>query len=238
MKIRSHAERVKKANEYVKKFRAEGKSINIFDREAIVEYLLLEDLCNYAKDNVVEMRAIVEGKGKKLSSKGGRLAASTKAREYAALAKGLQTLTEVVYLKIQNGEYSSVWKMIPEHILMKMARSQKYLMQFIAIVTDMLKESKNDMQFAEFGYQKVDEEIDRIEAEIKNMDEINSVGGLENVLDPLFDPESDENKAFINALDDNVPANTENIVRDIESALSELLKLGDKKKNNSGDNLA
>ena len=94
------------------------------------------------------------------------------------------------------------------------------------------------MQFAEFGYQKVDEEIDRIEAEIKNMDEINSVGGLENVLDPLFDPESDENKAFINALDDNVPANTENIVRDIESALSELLKLGDKKKNNSGDNLA
>ena len=227
MKIRSHAERVKKANEYVKKFRAEGKSINIFDREAIVEYLLLEDLCNYAKDNVVE-----------LSSKGGRLAASTKAREYAALAKGLQTLTEVVYLKIQNGEYSSVWKMIPEHILMKMARSQKYLTQFIAIVTDMLKESKNDMQFAEFGYQKVDEEIDRIEAEIKNMDEINSVGGLENVLDPLFDPESDENKAFVNALDDNVPANTENIVRDIESALSELLKLGDKKKNNSGDNLA
>lgn len=70
MKIRSHAERVKKANEYVKKFRAEGKSINIFDREAIVEYLLLEDLCNYAKDNVVEMRAIVEGKGKKTEFKG------------------------------------------------------------------------------------------------------------------------------------------------------------------------
>lgn len=129
--ISNHKTRVQRANEYVRK---SPERISIFDREAIVEFYLLEDierLYKYRQDRVAERLPETEE---------GRIYRELQYEKLGYLLCMLKACIEVMQGKIQEGEFSDVWKAIHEHALMMAAGREKYLNQLISLVEEMLKD--------------------------------------------------------------------------------------------------
>lgn len=130
--ITSHAERVKRAKEWIKRL---PEHISRFDREAFVEFFLLEEvegLYRYRYGKV---------KSRKPTTREGIHFQKKQLEKMHYLIYMLVKCIEIMHGKLDEGAYSDVWMAIPEHQLKMAANNLKYLDKLIEITEDML----NDM---------------------------------------------------------------------------------------------
>lgn len=107
--ITSHAFRVRRAKEYIKNM---GESIDIFDREALVEFYLLEDV-----------HAIIGyylGIQRQSEMPTAETAADTE--KYEALEELYNCAMQLAQQQISSGNYGVVSGAIPEYALMSVAK--------------------------------------------------------------------------------------------------------------------
>ncbi len=152
--ITSHKFRVKRAEDYRKN---SPEKISIFDREALVEFFLLEDvvrLYEYRLKNehlkLVETRAGVKAKQLNIE-------------KFTAIINIFKAVIEVSQAKISSGDYSDVWKAIPEHALMKAASSVKYLQELREIAVTLLRTLSDEAMSVTSQNRILDSSLDELE---------------------------------------------------------------------------
>ncbi len=164
--ITSHRSRVKRANEA----RARSpEKISIFDREAYVEFYLLEDIVRLYKYRLErEQKKVVE-------TRPGRIAKERNIRKFMAIINVFTAAAEIAWGEIDSGNYSLVWKSIPESALMLAANSVKHLPRLCSIGTALLKVLSDESLSAEQSVVEFDEAMDRLEDHEAN---VRTVKGL------------------------------------------------------------
>ena len=134
-KIRSHKVRRAAAREIA--LSLPGK-LSIFDLEALTEFLLVEDI----KNLYVDRRELVKSRVK--ATPEGRHYQKKQLEQINYLIYMLNKCLDVLESKIDNGEYSDVWRAIREHQLKVAANKLKYLEVLVKLVEEMLKDVDND----------------------------------------------------------------------------------------------
>lgn len=164
--VRSHRQRVKDANNYVKT--QQNEKINRIDREAIVEFFLLEDidrLYDYRLHRLTERSRII-------GSRAGEMAQSSNIMRLNALKNLISAAIDVAGSFIYTGQYKPVWQAIPEHALMASVKNNnnniKYLVKQKEIVIELLRSLSDAALLAQAESQKMDESLDEIERHEKN----------------------------------------------------------------------
>lgn len=137
--ITSHKSRVQRAEAARM---ASGEIISIFDREAYVEFYLLEDIVR-----LYQARLDAE-KQKVVDTYIGRLAKERNIQKFEAIILLFKSAVEVAWAMISSGNYKAVWKNIPEHALMVAANNVKYLPKLREIGVDMLKTISDETMVA------------------------------------------------------------------------------------------
>lgn len=174
--ITSHRSRVKRAEQAR---RQSPEKISIFDREAYVEFYLLEDivrLYQYRLDR--EQKKVVE-------TRPGRIAKERNIRKFMAIINVFTAAAEIAWGEIDSGNYSVVWKKIPEGALMLAANSLKHLPRLCAIGTSMLKALSDESLIAEKSVVDFDEAMDAIEdheANVRNLRGLPSPDEVEAII--------------------------------------------------------
>ena len=183
--ITSHAFRVKRAE----KIRKESpEKISIFDREAYVEFFLLEDIVR-----LYEHRLEVENK-KKVDTRAGQMAKERNVRTFTAIIGVFKSAIEIAWSEITSGNYKSVWKNIPERPLMMAANSLKYLDNLKKLSVEMLKGLSDEALEAARQAASLDESLDDIES---HEDNVRRITGL---------PSAAEIDAVIRAVEVAIPS--------------------------------
>lgn len=152
--IRSHRSRVKAAQAIIPSL---PEKISIFDREAFVEFFLLEDiekLYTYRYKKV---------QNKKKETREGAFYQKKQLEKIHYLLYMLKKCIEVMEGKIDDGAYSDVWKAIHEHQLMVAAGNLKYLDNLVSLIETMLGDI--DKEALELAKKKrdADEFMDELE---------------------------------------------------------------------------
>ncbi len=129
--ITSHRYRVQRAKEFISRL---GERVSIFDREAFVEFFLLEDI-----DRLYHFR-YQKVKSRKPTTREGIFYQKKQLEKMHYLIYMLTGCIEVFNMKIDVGSYSDVWKAIHEHQLMVAAGNMKYLDDLVKMTETMLKE--------------------------------------------------------------------------------------------------
>ena len=151
--IRSHRDRVKQANDYVK---SSHLTISIFDREALVEFFLLEDI-------VKKYEFLLNKECKKeLETQGGIKAKQSNIEKFNAIINVFKNLVEIAWSQIDSENYKVVWKSIHEHQLMSAASSLKYINELRDLSITMLKELSNEALMAAEANQGLNESLDAL----------------------------------------------------------------------------
>lgn len=187
--ITSHGYRVKRANEYRKN---SPEKISIFDREALVEFYLLEDIVR-----LYEYRLDLEKK-KKIEKRAGELATKKNIEKFVAVVDIFKSAVEVAWAHITAGNYKAVWSAIPEHALMVAANSLKYLPELKNLAIKLLRSLSNDALYATQQAVLLDEALDEIEDHEAN---VRSVKGL---------PSTNEIDEVIRAIEVAIPDEKKN----------------------------
>lgn len=164
--ITSHRFRVKRAEEARKN---SPEKISIFDREAFVEFYLLEDIVR-----LYEYRLETEKK-KKVETRAGEMAKKRNIEKFTALINIFKSAIEIAWGEITSGNYKTVWKAIPEHALMVAANSLKYLPELRDLAVRLLKTLSEEALEAVGQSVAFDESLDDIEAHDAN---VRTVRGL------------------------------------------------------------
>lgn len=160
--ITSHRFRVKRAEEIRKKSR---EKISIFDREAFVEWFLLEDierLYTYRRD-----KAKLEAT--RTETRQGTFYRKKQCEKMGYLLYMLKQCIEIMQGKLDEGAYADVWRAIHEHQLMVAAGNIKHLDTLISLTETMLKEV--DADALKLAKKKLagDEFMDELEAHDANV---------------------------------------------------------------------
>ena len=140
--ITSHAERKRKANEFIKN---SPNKISIFDREALIETYLLEDICYKYGCKAKETQELIDNK--KLHSRQGLAALEANYRKFSSIAHLFSVSADICKALIQNEKYSDVWRNINESALKREADSGKNLRklsQMAIRLLDALYEDANE----------------------------------------------------------------------------------------------
>ena len=182
--ITSHSSRVKRAKEYVKN---SPERISIFDREAVVEFYLLEDIVR-----LYEWRIEQESK-KTVQTKGGEMAHKRNLAKFTAVVNLFKSAIEIAWSEITSGNYKAVWSSIPEGALMKAAGSLKYLPELRDLATRMLRRLSEEAIIATSESEALDEDLAAIESHEEN---VRKVKGL---------PSEAEIDALIKAVEIAIP---------------------------------
>lgn len=197
--ITSHGFRVKRANDYRKK---SPEKISIIDREALVEFYLLEDierLYLYRLDRNIKKSA-TDTKYGKISGR----AAQNILRSTLYLVK---SAIEVSKNKIDIGRYSDVWKAIPEGALMRAASNMNYLDKMKEMLGDLLGELSPEALDAVQKVIDSEEELNDLEAHEANVRALR--GWTEDEFNQIVNPSEtdviDENGINKNKNDKNKP---------------------------------
>lgn len=178
--IRSHRARVRQANETIKNNpRYKRERISIVDREAFVEFYLLEDIVKLYNIRLREEQAYIpqgraDEKGKQ-----------SNIEKFSAIISVFNAAIGAARTAINSGDYKKVWKAIHEGALMAAANSVRSLPELRALAIEMLRELSSDMLVAIGEAQGLDEDLDDLDAHeanarsVKNlpptMDEIEEV---------------------------------------------------------------
>ncbi len=169
--ITSHRFRVKRAEEARKN---SPEKISIFDREAFVEFYLLEDIVR-----LYEYRLEMEKK-KNVETRAGEMAKRRNIEKYTALINIFKSAIEIAWGEITSGNYKAVWKAIPEHALMVAANSLKYLPELRDLAVRLLKTLSEEALEAVGQNVAFDESLDDIEAHDAN---VRTVRGLPSAVE-------------------------------------------------------
>lgn len=142
-KIRSHAERVRKANEIIHNNPVySDQPISIVDREAFVECLLLEDIADLYESRLQnEKKRVPHGPGGELSKK-------LNIEQFTAIRNLFDEATEAAIGAINAGNYKTVWRSIHEGALMMAAKSVKNLPELRAMANQLLQDLEKDTNAA------------------------------------------------------------------------------------------
>lgn len=170
--ITSHRFRVKRAEAYRKE---SPEKISIFDREALVEFFLLEDVVR-----LYEFRLKNE-KQKVVNTRAGQKATNLNLEKFTAILKIFKAAIEVAWAEITSGNYSSVWKAIPEHALMKAAGSVKYLPELREIAVNLLKSLSSDALNASLQNKMLDSALDELEDHETNVRRVRDIPSTEEI---------------------------------------------------------
>ena len=178
--IRSHRARVRQANETIKNNpRYKRERISIVDREAFVEFYLLEDIVKLYNIRLREEQAYIpqgraDEKGKQ-----------SNIEKFSAIISVFNAAIGAARTAINSGDYKKVWKAIHEGPLMAAANSVRSLPELRALAIELLRELSADMIVAVSEANELDEDLDDLDAHeanarsVKNlpptMDEIEEV---------------------------------------------------------------
>ncbi len=162
--IRSHRARVKQANQTIKNNpRYKRERISLVDREAFVEFYLLEDIVKLYNTRLREEQAYIpqgraDEKGKKVNIE-----------KFSAIINVFNAAIGAARSAINSGDYKTVWRAIHEGALMAAANSVRRLPELRALAIEMLRELSNDMMCAVEVNQELDEALDDLEAHEANV---------------------------------------------------------------------
>lgn len=182
--ITSHSTRVRKAKEAIKH---SPEKISIFDREAYVEFYLLEDIVRLYQYRLEKEKA------KNYTTRAGAMTQKRNLEKFSAIIKIFQSAIEVAWGEIDSGNYKVVWKAIHEGALMAAAGNVKNLPELRALAVDLLKELSEEALAATSEDTALEEGLDELEAHEAN---VRSVRGL---------PSADEIEEVIRAVEAAIP---------------------------------
>lgn len=167
--ITSHRSRVQKAKEIIAERR---EKVSVFDREAFVEFFLLEDIAR-----LYEHR-LEEEKSKKVETRAGQMAKERNIQKFTAVLNLFKSAIEIAWGQITAGNYSGVYQSIPERPLMTAANNTKYLPQLRKIAVKMLKILSDEAMLATQESISFDEALDELEDHEAN---VRAIKGLPSV---------------------------------------------------------
>lgn len=182
--ITSHKYRVKRAIEWIKK---QPERISIFDREALVEFFLLEDIAR-----LYEHRLTQETQ-KTVETRAGEKARALNIEKFTAILNLFKSAIEIAWGQITSGNYSVVWRAIPEHALMMASSNVKNLPELRKIAVGLLRQLTDEALAATAENVGLEEDLDDIDSHEANA---RSVKGL---------PSSEEIEAIIKAVEVAIP---------------------------------
>ncbi len=168
--IRSHRARVKQANyTLTNNPRYKRERISIIDREAFVEFYLLEDIVKLYNIRLEEEQAYVpqgraDEKGKQ-----------SNIEKFSAIISVFNAAIGAARSAINSGDYKKVWKAIHEGALMAAAGSVRNLPELRKLAIELLRELSSDMIVAVGEATALDEDLDDLDAHEAN---VRSVEGL------------------------------------------------------------
>ena len=158
--ITSHRDRVARANEFVRK---SPEKMSLIDREAVVEFYLLEDI-----ERLLEYRLQTEQQTV-YQTRAGQLAQSRKIAKYTAAINVFRSMIEVSISQIHDGQYKDVWSNIPEHALMFAAGNTKNLKKLCEMAPKSLRDIFDDANEAIEMHEGLQEALDELEDHDKNV---------------------------------------------------------------------
>ncbi len=162
--IRSHRARVKQANETLRNNpRYRGERISIVDREAFVEFYLLEDIVKLYNIRLREEQAYVpQGRA---DEKGKR----QNIEKFSAIIAVFNAAIGAARSAINSADYKKVWKAIHEGALMAAANSVRSLPELKSLAIELLRELSEDMVVAVDVSHELDEDLDDLDAHEENV---------------------------------------------------------------------
>lgn len=168
--IRSHKERVRHAKEFLQRnSRYKNERISIIDREAFVEYFLLEDIVELYSIRLKGEQAYVpvgehDEKGRELNIK-----------KFTAIINIFNAAIGAARSAISSGEYKKVWKAIHEGALMSASKSVKNLPELRSLASEMLRELSNDTIEAEIEDEKSKGDLEELNRHEENVRRVKNI---------------------------------------------------------------
>jgi hypothetical protein len=182
--ITSHGIRVKKAKEHLKTL---PERVSIFDREAFVEFYLLEDIVR-----LYDYRLATEKK-KEVETRAGVKAKSLNLEKFSAVINIFKSAIEVAWGEITSGNYKAVWSAIKERPLMIAAGSLKNLPELRDLAVQLLRQLSDEALKATEQNIILDEDIDDLDAHEENVRRAKDL------------PSPEQIAAVIKAVEDAIP---------------------------------
>lgn len=162
--IRSHRARVKQANYTLKNnpiYRTQR--ISLVDREAFVEFYLLEDIVALYKMRLrAEQAYVPEGRADEKGRK-------QNIEKFSAIIAVFNAAIGAARSAINSGDYTRVRKAIPEGALMSTANSVRNLPELKMLAIELLRALSADMTYAMETSRDLDEGLDELDAHEENV---------------------------------------------------------------------
>lgn len=174
--ITSHGARVKKAKKAIK---SRPERISVFDREAFVEFYLLEDIVR-----LYEYRFAEENK-KKIQTRAGEKAKYLNLEKFSAIINIFKSATEIAWGQITSGNYKAVWGAINEHALMLAVGSIKNLPELRKLAVKLLKELSDEALNATKQGIGFDEDLDDLDSHERNVREYNGLPSADDIAEVI-----------------------------------------------------
>ncbi len=168
--IRSHRARVKQANETLKNNpRFKRERISIIDREAFVEFFLLEDIVKLYNIRLREEKAYIP-RGR--ADEKGR---QQNIEKFSAIIDVFNAAIGAARSAINSGDYKRVWKAIHEGALMATANSVRNLPELKRLAIDLLRELSSDMTYSLDVSRELEEDLDDLDAHEQNVRKVKNL---------------------------------------------------------------
>ena len=168
--IRSHRARVKQANETLKNNpRFKRERISIIDREAFVEFFLLEDIVKLYNIRLREEKAYIP-RGR--ADEKGR---QQNIEKFSAIIDVFNAAIGAARSAINSGDYKRVWKAIHEGALMATANSVRNLPELKRLAIDLLRELSSDMTYSLDVRRELEEDLDDLDAHEQNVRKVKNL---------------------------------------------------------------
>ena len=162
--IRSHRARVRQANDTIKNNpRYKRERISMIDREAFVEFYLLEDIVKLYNIRLKEEQAYIpQGR----ADKNGK---QSNIEKFSSIINVFNAAIGAARTAINSGDYKKVWKAIHEGALMAAANSVRSLPELRKLAIELLRELSSDMIVAVSEANELDEGLDDLDAHEANV---------------------------------------------------------------------
>lgn len=170
--ITSHRFRVKRAEEARKK---SPEKISIFDREAYVEFYLLEDIVHMYEYRLERER------NKVVETRAGEMARRANMEKFSAIINIFKSAIEIAWGEISSGNYEAVWSSIPEHQLMAASNSPKYLPKLRDLAIKLLRKLSDEALTATAENVQFEESLDELADHEANVRSIKGLPSQEEI---------------------------------------------------------
>ena len=159
--ITSHTSRVQRAEMFRER---SPEKISVFDREALVEYYLLEDITRLYRYRLQQAN---EKLARGMKTPDGIRGTKKNIEKYKAVIAIFECAMELAWCAIEAGNYKVVWSSIPEGPLMAAAKDLKYLPQLRDLSIKLMRDLLEEATFASEEWSIVRKDIDALVAHVK-----------------------------------------------------------------------